>query len=62
MTACSDVSDKGTCLAGNINLLVDNAAVAQVGNREVNNTISSQEGEAADRTVILKTVYLVLRR
>jgi hypothetical protein len=61
VTACSDVSDQGTSLAGNINLLVDNAAVAQVGNREVNNTISSQEGEAADRTVILKTVYLVLR-
>ena len=30
VTACSDMSDKGTCLAGNVNLLVNNAAVAQV--------------------------------
>ena len=61
VTACSDMSDKGTCLAGNVNLLVNNAAVAQVRNREVDDTISSQEREAADRTIILKTVYLVLR-
>ena len=38
VTACSDMSDKGTCLAGNVNLLVNNAAVAQVRNREVNDT------------------------
>jgi hypothetical protein len=61
VTARSDMSDKGTCLAGNINLLVNDAAVAQVRNREVDDTISSQEREAADRTIILKTVYLVLR-
>ena len=51
VTACSDVCDHGTSLAGNINLLVDNAAVAQVRDREVDDTISSQESEAADGTV-----------
>jgi hypothetical protein len=60
LTASSDVRNKGTGLGGNINLQVVNAAVAEVRKREVNYTISSQEGEAADRTIILKAVDLVL--
>ena len=37
------------------------AAVAQVGKREIDNAISAEEGERTDRTVFFKTLDVEMR-
>ena len=61
MTAGADVGDQRTGLGADINLNVIDSAVAEVGNREIDYTESAEEGESADRAVILHALYLMLR-
>ena len=61
MTAGADVGDQRTGLGADINLNVIDSAVAEVGDREIDHTESAEEGESADRAVILHALYLMLR-
>jgi hypothetical protein len=60
MTTCAKVFDERTRFAVSINLNTVNVAVAQIGNRKVNYTISSKKGESTDRTIILKAFYIYI--
>ena len=58
MTAGSEVFYQRTRFSSCVNLNTVDAAVAHVGDREVNNAVSSHEGESADRTIVLHAIYL----
>jgi hypothetical protein len=57
MTAGADMVHQRAWLAVDIHLNPVDAAVAHIGNGKVDHTISAQEGEGSDRTVILKSLY-----
>ena len=61
VTAGADMRYQRAGLLGDINLDVIDSAVAEVGDREIDHTESAEEGECADRTIVLHTVNFVLR-
>ena len=57
MTSCSKVFCQGTWFTTYIYLNTVNAAVAHVGNRKIDGTISSKERKCTDRTIVLHSFY-----
>ena len=61
VTAGADMRYQRAGLLGDINLDVIDSAVAEVGDREIDHTESAEEGESADRTIVLHTINFMLR-
>ena len=61
VTAGADVGYQGAGLLCDINLDIIDSAVAEVGDREIDHTESAEEGESADRTIVLHTINFMLR-
>ena len=57
MSSGSDMFGKRTGLLINIHLNLVNAAVAHIGKRKIDDTVSSEEGHGTDRTVRLQSFY-----
>ena len=57
MAACSEVLCKGARFSSDKYFDIVNSAVAHIRNRKINDAVTSEERESADRTKILKTVY-----
>ena len=57
MSSGSDMFGKRTGLLINIHLNLVNAAVAHIGKRKIDDTVSSEEGHGTDRPVRLQSFY-----
>ena len=57
MTTGTDMGNQCTRFLLYINLDTVDITVAQIGDREVDNTVSAQERESSDRTIILESLY-----
>ena len=60
MTSGSQMFGEGTWFSADIYLDTVNAAVAHIGDREVDHTVTSQEGKCAYGTIGLHTFYMYI--